>query len=133
MVGVNKQHEEGALGDAEIVLITFTTTAELRRYIERNDITTPVLLDPDRTSYRAYGIGSATTRRVWGWRTLRRYLEILTGPERQALRRPTEDTRQLGADMVIDRNGDLSWARWSEGPDDRPSVEELIAAVCACG
>jgi hypothetical protein len=47
------------------------------------------------------------------------------------LRRPTQDTRQLGGDFVVDRRGRLAYAYRSARPDDRPPVEELIDAARA--
>ncbi|MEM1335952.1 MAG: AhpC/TSA family protein [Actinomycetota bacterium] len=124
--------KQGAFGDAVVVVVTFTTVGELRRYVQWTDIEIPALLDPDRSSYRAYGVGSASAWRVWGLKNLRQYLKIFAGRKLTAIRKPTEDTRQLGADMVIDRNGDLAWAHWPEGPDDRPTIQELVDAVRAC-
>ena len=46
-------------------------------------------------------------------------------------RLPTEDALQLGGDFVIGVDGALVWGHWSDGPDDRPAVDELIAAVAA--
>ena len=112
-----------------VALITFTRPEQLASYLRRHELPFPILLDADRSTYRAYGIGRAPARRVWSQGTLRRYARILGRDGLGALHRPTEDTRQLGGDFVIDRDGRLSWGFWSEGPDDRPSVDELLAAV----
>jgi len=45
------------------------------------------------------------------------------------VRRPTEDPRQLGGDFVIDGEGRLVWGFWGDGPDHRPAIGDLIAAV----
>jgi hypothetical protein len=45
------------------------------------------------------------------------------------LERPTEDTLQLGGDFVIGRDGTLVYGFWGEGPDDRPTVDQLFDAV----
>ncbi|MEM8708081.1 MAG: AhpC/TSA family protein [Actinomycetota bacterium] len=128
-----KHEQQHAFGDAVVVLVTFTSVPELRRYVQWTDLRIPALVDPDRTSYRAYGIGSASALRVWGFKNLKRYLRIFAGRKLTAIRRPTEDTRQLGADMVIDRDGNLAWAHWPDGPDDRPTMQQLVDAVRACG
>ena len=47
----------------------------------------------------------------------------------RGLRRPVEDSLQLGGDFVIGPSGTLEYAYRSEGPEDRPSVEELLAAL----
>lgn len=121
-----------AFGDAEVVLVTFTSTPELERYVRWTGIEMVTLIDPDRSTYRAYGLGSAGFWQIWGLTNLKRSVQILAGRKLTAIRRPTENTRQLGGDFVIDRSGTLTWGRWPEGPDDRPTVQALVDAVRAC-
>ncbi len=40
------------------------------------------------------------------------------------------DTLQLGGDVVIGPTGTIAWLFRGDGPDDRPSVDALIDAVC---
>ncbi len=115
--------------DAAVVLITFTRPEELVTYRREHDLPFPVVVDAERAAYRRYGLGRTSTARVWSAGTLRRYAQILRRDGFGTLRRPTEDTRQLGGDFVVDRDGRLAWGFWSEGPDDRPSVDELVRAV----
>ncbi len=112
-----------------VALVTFTDRANLDGYLTTNELPFPVLVDPDRSSYRAYGLGRGAVHRIWGWRAARRYLEIFRSDGFAGLARPTEDTRQLGGDFVIDRDGRLVYGFWGEGPDDRPPVDDLVAAV----
>jgi len=120
------------LGDAtEVVLVTFTEPAQLIDYQSVNDLPFTILVDDDRGTYRAFGLGRGSVRRVWGWRALRRYVEIARSRGLAGLGRPTEDTLQLGGDFVIGPDGVLAWGYWGEGPDDRPSVDELVSAVNA--
>ncbi len=121
-----------AFGDAEVVLVTFTSTPELGRYVRWTGIEMVTLIDPDRSTYRAYGLRSAGFWQIWGLTNLKRSVQILAGRKLTAIRRPTEDTRQLGGDFVIDRSGTLTWGRWAEGPDERPTVQALVDAVRAC-
>lgn len=122
------------LGDqAIVVLVTFTAPDELRDYAARHDLGFLALRDPDRSGYRAFGLGRGSLRRVWGLRAARRYISLIRHDGIGGLHRPTEDTRQLGGDFVIDADGRLAWGFWSEGPDDRPTVGELVAAVADAG
>lgn len=113
----------------QVVLVTFTEADQIDGYQRRNALSFPILLDRDRQTYRSYGLGRASLMRVWGLRAARRYLEIFRSHGAAGLARPTEDTRQLGGDFVIDPSGRLAYGFWGQGPDDRPSVDELIAAV----
>ena len=119
-------------GDTLVVLVTFTDSTSLSDYVELHDLPFPVLTDPDRCAYRDYGLGRGSVWRVWGLKAGRRYLEIIRADGIGGLRRPREDTLQLGGDFVIAPDGTLAWGFWGEGPDDRPSVDELVGAVAAC-
>ncbi len=115
--------------ETDVVLVTFTDPANLAYYRSTNDIPFPILLDPSRRAYRAFGLGRGSVARIYGWRAARRYWEILRTDGIAGLRYPTEDTLQLGGDFVIAPDGTLAWGFWGEGPDDRPDVNELVAAV----
>jgi len=118
------------LGDqTAVAVVTFSTGDLVLEYTERLDLPFPVLADAGRHAYRAYGLGRTSWRRAWGLRAARRYAEILRDRGLRDLARPTEDTRQLGGDFVISPEGVLTWARWSDGPDDRPSVDQIAAKL----
>jgi hypothetical protein len=118
-------------GSASVALVTFAERGVASAYRRRNGLRYPVLVDPDRQAYRAFGLGRGSIRRVWGLRALRRYIEVIRADGFSDLHRPTDDTLQLGGDFVVDPEGRLVWAFWGEGPDDRPSVDALIAATAA--
>lgn len=115
------------LGDAVVVLLTFTRQRNLRGYRGRMGLPYVVLADELRGAYRAYGLSRGPWWRVWGPTTIRAYAGLLRGGAR--LRRPTEDTLQLGGDFVVGRDGRLVYAYRSKGPADRPPVDDLIAAA----
>jgi len=114
-------------GDTEIVVVTFTRPRNLAGYRTRFVAPLTVVADESRASYRAFGFGRGPWWRVYGVRTLRRYGELLRRGDRLA--RPTEDTLQLGGDVVIDSHGRIALLRGGAGPADRPPVDELVAAV----
>jgi peroxiredoxin len=115
------------LGDAEVVLVTFTRQRSLRGYRSRLGLTYPVLSDEERVAYRAYGLGRGPWWRVWGLASLRAYARLLRRGAK--LQRVREDVLQLGGDFVIGRDGRLVYAYRSRGPADRPSVDDLVQAV----
>lgn len=115
--------------DAAVVLVTFTSDDHLSEYQERHALPFPVLIDRDREAYRAYGLGRGSVRHIWGLRSAQRYIEILRANGLSGLRTPTEDTRQLGGDFVIDAAGRLAWGFWGTGPADRPSVDQIVDAL----
>ena len=117
---------------AHVALVTFTTPDEVAAYQQRRRLPFPILIDADRHVYNAYGLGRGSFLDVWGWSAVRRYWQILrpSGPGRRSDLQPTsEDTRQLGGDMVIAPDGRLTWGHWSLRSTDRPSVDEIVEAV----
>ena len=111
----------------DLAVITFSTPALLAEYQSAHHLRVPILLDPDRETYRAYGLGRGS--RVWGWRTMRRYASIIGQTGIGRLHRPTEDPLQLGGDFLVGPDGRLAWGFWSEGPDHRPGVEEIVRQI----
>jgi len=126
--------------EADIALITFSSRELLDDYQTRRSVRVPILVDADRSVYRAYGLGRGSLGAVWGWTTIRRYIEILRSSgvrnALDAMRYPSdsavssrEDTRQLGGDFVIAPDGTIALAYRSSGPADRPDLEALVTAV----
>jgi peroxiredoxin len=107
--------------------VTFAEAKHLALHRAQLDLPFPVLADPDRQIYRSFGIGRGSLRQIWGPGTLKLYAKLLRRGRK--LRRPTQDTRQLGGDFVIDRQGHLAKGFWPASPEDRPSVDALIDAV----
>lgn len=114
-------------GDARVAAVTFATQDRLAAHREHLALPFPLLADPDRAIYQQFDLGRATFRHVYNPGTLLLYGRLLR--QGRKLRRPSEDTRQLGGDFVIDRSGLLVQGFWPRSPDDRPSVHQLIEAV----
>ena len=117
---------------ADVALVTFAAPARAAEYRTEHLTSVPVLVDHDRTAYRAYGLGRGRLGTVWGPESLRRYVEIVRRDGIGRLRRPTEDTRQLGGDFVIAPDGTLAWGHWGTGPADRPDPSVIARAIATC-
>jgi hypothetical protein len=119
------------LGDALVVVITFADAparlAAYRRHLGLDVADVPLLADTDRALYRLLGAGRGSLRHVWSPGTLAMYLQLIRRGRR--LRPPGEDTRQLGADAIVDRSGRLQRVWLPSGPDQRPPVSQIIDAV----
>lgn len=122
---------QAQLGDALLVVVTFADAPErlaaYRRHLGLGLADLPVLADTERALYRLLGAGRGSLRRVWSPGTLAMYVRLVR--RGRSLRRPEDDTRQLGADAVVDRSGRLHRAWLPSGPDQRPPVSEIIDAV----
>ncbi len=133
--------------DTEVVLVTFTKPDNIDGYQAINQLPFPILIDPDRAVYRAYGLGRGSVWRIWGPKAAKRYLEIARSDGWAKTWRHIrsgsggadvgsdpgsggpEDTLQLGGDFIVGPDGTITYAFNGDGPDDRPSVDELIAAL----
>jgi peroxiredoxin len=114
-------------GDAEVVVVAFATADYVAAYQRERLAPLPVLVDQTRTAYRAYGLARGPVRKVWGPKIWWAYAKLMAKGRR--FKRPTQDTLQLGGDFVVGRDGRLAYVFRSEDPDDRPTVDELLAAV----
>lgn len=116
------------LGDALPVVVTFTDDpGRLAAYREHLDVSFPVLADVDRVLYDLLGAGRGSIRKVWSPGTLAMYGRLLRRGRR--LHPPTEDTRQLGADAIVGRDGRLQRVWLPESPDARPPIQTIIDAL----
>jgi len=121
-----RQRDFDRLG-AAVLVVSFEAPRQAARMARTLGLPYPVLSDPERRAYRAFGLRRGERGRVWGWRTAGAYLR---GLARGTLpRRPHGDTGQLGGDFVIDREGAIVFAFRGETPADRPSVDALLDAV----
>ncbi len=114
-------------GDATIAVVTFAAPGLLAAYRQHLAVPFPVLSDPDRVLYRLLGAERGSRRQVWSLGTLRTYARLLCKGRR--LRRPTEDIRQLGADVVVGRDGIVRYLHLPATPASRPPVQALIDAL----
>lgn len=111
---------------AQVLLISFGAEHWARAWLHDTGAPFPLLLDPERVTYRAYGLG-ASVLRVWSPKVLWHYLKLMLAG--QKLRHIQGDPHQLGGDFVLDATGVLRLAHASKDPVDRPSVETLLAVL----
>ena len=116
-------------GDAEVAVVFFDSTDRLGAYRAHLDLPPRIrlLADPDRRTYEALGIGRGPWWRVWGPRTLLAYARLAARGRR--VQRHRGDSLQLGGDMVISRDGLVSYLYRPPDPDSRPPVEDLVHAL----
>jgi hypothetical protein len=126
---VSEHREE--FGQARVACVTFAEPAMLRAFEAGLELDRLELYgDPWRRTYQAFGFGRGSVARVWlDPRVWRRYAGlVLRG---RPLQRAEQDTLQLGGNAVLDANGHGRWIFRSRGPDDRPPVTDLLAALDA--
>ena len=100
----------------------------LVHYQEHHQWRFPILADPERKAYQAFGLERLSWHRVFSLATLKLYLKLF----RKGLVRQDygeSDIYQAGGDFLIDRNGTILFAHRSDEPADRPSVSTLLKAI----
>lgn len=86
----------------------------------------PLLLDPERQLYLAFGLKRSMLR-SWNLRTLLRYARyLLSGRSLEGIQ---GDSAQLDGDFLVDERGRLVHAHRSRDPLDRPTVGSLLKVI----
>jgi hypothetical protein len=84
----------------------------------------PVLADPGRVAYRAFGLSRLPWYRVFTLRAAVMYLGFFLHGRRPG--RPGQDVMQQGGDFIVDGEGLVRFAHAGRSTDDRPPAEDLI-------
>jgi len=119
-----KELEELAL---RVVVVTFESRKLAEEYVRDTGLPWPVLIDRSRALYSAYGMGRGRWSAVWGPASWWAYVRLIAQGHR--LRRPTDDVRQLGGDILVDPMGKVALHHVGRGPADRPAVSTLLERV----
>ena len=91
-----------------------------------------VIADPERTLYRALGARRPKPLWVLRPRVASAGLRALLAGERVSVTRG-DDTLQLGADVVLDRDGQIAFLHLAADAADRTPPDELVAVVRGLG
>ncbi|HSH79559.1 MAG TPA: peroxiredoxin-like family protein [Herpetosiphonaceae bacterium] len=125
-----REHEQELDRLGAVVLgVSFEEPSVIARFAERESLPYPILSDPERTAYRAFGLERGGTAQVWSPNALRTYARgLLRG---KLPRLPRADIAQLGGDFVLDAQGSVVYEHRSEESADRPAIDRLLDAVRA--
>ncbi len=108
--------------------VTFETQQQAQRYVDEFELDWPMLVDVERTIYRAFDLDPRASM----WNLIRptfwpRYLSLMLRGRR--VRKPTGDIYQLGGNVLVDPDGIVRLHRGSTNPLDRPSPEQILRVV----
>ncbi len=87
----------------------------------------PLLSDPERAAYKAYGLRKGSLWSIFGPKTVWQYVKLIACG--RLFRGIQADPFQLGGDFVIDGQGIVHFAHRSEDPADRPAMDGLLQAI----
>ena len=112
---------------AVVVGVTFEPPARVARFIEQEAFPYPILSDPTRRAYAAFGLQRGRPSQLWTWRSLQAYVRgALRG---RWPRLAHADIAQLGGDVILAPDGRIAFLHRSVEPADRPAVDEIVAVV----
>lgn len=115
----------------EVLAVAFAAEGRLEGYAEEMGLPLPLLHDPDRRAYRAYGLGAGRVWDVWGPSTWWAYLRLFLAGRRW--RGIQADPSQLGGDVLVGPDGRIAYLHRSRAPADRPDAEGLVSRLEALG
>ncbi len=110
-----------------VAVVTFDSGPMIEAYVRESGMEWPLLVDPDRALYRAYGMLRGRAWHIFGPPAIWVYLKLLAKGRR--LRRLGSDVTQLGGDVLVDPGGTVRFHYVGSGPADRPSVESMVDIV----
>lgn len=115
----------------ELVVVTQAKPAVLDAWLRKHPRPFPVVADPDRAAYRAFGLERGRWAMFLRPGTMLHYIGLMA--HGWVARPPLngEDVLQLGGDFVLDRAHRLVFAHRSADPADRPAPELLVEPVRA--
>ncbi|UCE00225.1 MAG: redoxin domain-containing protein [Chloroflexota bacterium] len=110
--------------NTRVAVIAFATPVQAAKWIEETQSPYKFLLDPQRKSYRAYGLDYSLAR-SWSPKIFLHYAWLMASGRKW--RGIQGDSGQLGGDFIIDRAGIIRMAYRSHDPADRPKVSDILA------
>ncbi len=108
-------------------MISFAQGKALAHYAGGLNLPFPLLSDPERSAYRAYGLSRGSFWTIFGPKIVWTYVKLMA--RGRLFRGIQADPYQLGGDFVVDGQGILRFAYRSADPADRPSADRLLEAV----
>ena len=127
MARVRQRQRELDEANAALVVVLPEPAPRIAPLARKEGWTGPVLGDPDRGAYRAYGLGRLPWHRVVTARTILLYAGFLFRGRLPG--RPGQDVMQQGGDFIVDGGGIIRYAHTGQTSDDRPPVEALLRVL----
>jgi peroxiredoxin len=126
-----RDKEQYAAAGLQIVLVGLGMPQQARQFRDALDLPFMILSDPDKQSYRAFGL----TRRLNLGReinaqSLSRFVHDVT---RYGVGKTDQDMLQLGGVFVVDRAGIVRFSFAALRASDQPALADVIASAHLIG
>jgi hypothetical protein len=130
-VEVRDRYEDIRRLDGGVLVVTFASPMFLEMYVRQHPLPFPIVSDPSRIAYHAFGLERTRWRAMMRPGVVMRFLRILGRGWRLERPRKGDDLLQMGGDFVLDARRRLVFVHRGGDPTDRPPVEELLGAMRA--
>lgn len=114
-----------------ILIVSQAKPDVLTRYLASQSWHVPIVSDPDRAAYAAFGLERTSWLTFFRPKVLRGYFRGMAEGYKVQTPYAGEDVLQLGGDFILTRERTMTFAYRSADPTDRPTVESLVEAVHA--
>lgn len=111
------------------LVVSQAKPAVLATFLRRHPQPVPVVCDPDRAGYRAFGLERTSWLSFFRPSVMWGYLRLIVRGGKVRVPYPDEDVLQLGGDFLLDREGRVVFAHPSRTATDRPGIDTLLAAA----
>jgi peroxiredoxin len=111
----------------ETKIVTFDAHSLAIAYIREMAISWPLLLDPDLSVYKAYGMQRGDVWALFGLYSIWKYLRLIFRGRLPG--KAGKDWMQLGGDVLIDPQGIIRLHYVSRNPHDRPDLAAILKTV----
>ncbi|MBI2805667.1 MAG: redoxin domain-containing protein [Planctomycetes bacterium] len=126
---MQKVYEQIKQLDAEVLVVSFAAPAVLAAHLAIAPQPFLVVSDPDRKVYDAFQLGKTRLLAFFRLDVLWHYLRLVFRGWLPGKPKGDGDVWQLGGDFVIDSAGKMVYAHPSGNATDRPTTDELLAAL----
>ncbi|MCI0701562.1 MAG: AhpC/TSA family protein [Planctomycetia bacterium] len=123
--------DEFASRNCSVLVIAQAKPEVLSLYIANQKWTVPIVSDPDRAAYSAFGLERTSWFTFFKPRVLWGYFRGMWKGYRVKKPFAGEDVLQLGGDFILARERKVIFAYPSSDPTDRPAVSKLLDAIPA--
>jgi len=123
---LRRERERFEAAGLQVVLVGMGTAEESEAFRQRFGVPFPLISDPGKKLYAAYGLQAGTLGDVLSPTTLLRSLSALGRGHLPGV--PQGDVLQMPGAFVIDRDGTVLFAHYARDAADHPEPEALRAA-----
>ena len=114
-----------------MLVVSFARPDKVAAFLAKYPQPFLVVCDPTLAAYREFQLGRTSWLSFARPDVTARFIKMLFRGQKLAKPDPADDLLQLGGDFVLDRDRRLTYSHPSSEATDRPSGEELLAALRA--